>query len=69
MYTTTMEMGLNDLGEITGGRLNAVQQYSIDRCIELAKLNGYTLGQFIHEFIEDKHPELKDAVFRCWNMV
>ena len=60
-----MEMGLNDLGEITGGRLNAVQQYSIDRCIELAKLNGYTLGQFI----QDKHPELKDAVFRCWNMV
>ena len=69
MFTTTMEIGLDNVGKFSGGQLNAAQQYVVDRCIELAKLGDYTLGQFMQEFIEEKRPDLRDVILRCWNML
>ena len=66
MFDSTLELSLNDLGNIAGNRLDAHQQYSLLRCIELAQLAGYSLTEFIQEFIEGKHPELRDFIIRCW---
>ena len=69
MFTTTMEIGLDNVGKISGGQLNAAQQYVVDRCSELAKLGDYTLGQFMQEFIEENRADLRDVILRCWNML
>ena len=66
MFDSTLELSLSDLGHITGNRLDARQQYTLARCIELAQLAGYSRADFIQEFIEDKHPELRDFIIRCW---
>ena len=66
MYTSTLELSLNDLGAITGSCLDSHQLYCLTRCIELAQMSGYSLTDFMQEFIEDKHPELRDFITRCW---
>ena len=66
MYTDTMALGLNEMGKVVGAGLDAHQLYSLTRCIEMAKMSEISLEEFMEEFIEDKHPDLRDYVVRTW---